>query len=131
MSKSYIEYIQHYFLEILIISIALIHQLLQKILGINIHYWDFYGDDLLAVPFVSAIVLIIENTFFYKNPYRRHSFMQLSFILIVLILLFEFILPNQSNRYVQDYLDILFYTLGTLMYYFAKTWYNKKRLQKL
>ena len=120
-------FFNNYFLELSIIFIAFLHQILQKVLNINIQFWDFYGDDLFAVPFVSSVVLIIENTFFYKNPDRKHSPSQLVFILVVIILLFEFILPQRSSEYVQDYADIIFYITGTIVYHIIKR--GRKKLQ--
>lgn len=114
------KYFKIYFLECVLIFVGLIHQLLQKIINIEIQFWDNYGDDLIAVPFVSSIVLIFENRFIYRRDDRVHNIYQLLFIFIVVSVFFEFILPDKGGNYIADYWDILCYFIGLIMYYIIK-----------
>lgn len=114
-----------YFLEYVIITVGLTHQVLQKVFKIEIDFWNNYGDDLIAVPFIASIVLITENRLVYKNNNRMHNFYQLLFIFFVLSILFEFILPRYDSKYTTDYWDIFCYLFGLIVYYLMKRGINK------
>ncbi len=114
-----------YLLEYIIIIVGLTHQVLQKVFKIEIDFWNNYGDDLIAVPFIASIVLITENRLVYKNNNRVHNFYQLLFIFFVLSILFEFILPRYDSKYITDYWDIFCYLFGLIVYYLMKRGINK------
>jgi hypothetical protein len=120
MARNTLNRLKPYTLEFIVIILGLLHQLAQKILSIKWPWFDNYGDDLLAVPFVAGIVLLAENFLVYKQHHRKHHFLQLGFIFIAISLVFEFILPNYSTHYFYDPLDIMYYLLGFLIYYFIK-----------
>ncbi len=120
MARNIINWVKPYILELLIISLGLLHQVAQKILSIKLTWFDNYGDDLLAIPFVAGIVLISENFLIYKQHHRKHHFLQLSFIFVAISLVFEFILPHYSAHYFYDPIDILYYLVGFLSYYLIK-----------
>lgn len=107
-------WIKFYRIEIIVILLALLHQVLQKGFHLKLGWVDNYGDDLLAVPFVSACILILENTLFYKNHQRKHSFGQLLFIFFFISVFFEFVAPRFSDHYKSDPMDILFYFFGLI-----------------
>lgn len=114
-----------YLLEYVVIIVGLTHQVLQKVFKIEIDFWNNYGDDLIAVPFIASIVLITENRLVYKNNNRVHNFYQLLFIFFLLSILFEFILPRYDSKYTTDYWDILCYIFGLIVYYLMKRGINK------
>jgi len=120
MAHYIINRLKPYSLELIVILLGLLHQIAQKILSIKWPWFDNYGDDLLAVPFVAGIVLLAENFLIYKQHDRKHHFLQLGFIFIVISLVFELILPNYSIHCFYDPLDIMYYFLGFLIYYFIK-----------
>ncbi len=120
MARYTINWLKYYILELLVIFTGLLHQVTQKVFLLKIKWFDNYGDDLLAVPFVAGIVLIIENQLVYKQHQRKHHFLQLAFIFILISLVFEFILPNYSNHYFYDPFDIIYYLIGFLIYYYIK-----------
>lgn len=106
--------LKYYRIELIVILLALLHQVLQKGFHLKLGWVDNYGDDLLAVPFVSACILILENTLFYKNHQRKHSIGQLLFIFFFISVFFEIIAPKISTSYTFDWLDILFYFFGLI-----------------
>ena len=120
MARNSINWLKVYIIEILVISTGLLHQISQKILNIKLPWFDNYGDDFIAVPFVAGIVLIAENLLVYKQHQRKHHFLQLAFIFVLISIVFEFILPNYSAYYFYDSLDIMYYLLGFLIYYYIK-----------
>jgi hypothetical protein len=115
-----INWLRIYKLELIILFLGCLHQVLQKIVHLKIVWVDSYGDDLLAVPFVSASVLIMENFLVYQNHTRKHSFSQLLFLFVFISVVFEFIIPKYSQYYTYDLIDILYYFIGFIAYYFAK-----------
>ncbi len=116
---------KYYKIELLVIFLGISHQILQKFLGIKLELWDNYGDDLIAVPFVSSVVLLIENHLFYKDHTRTHNFIQLSFIFLSLSILFELILPYKNDIYKSDFFDVVFYLIGFIIYYKIRK-FNKR-----
>lgn len=107
-------WIKFYRIEIIVILLALLHQVLQKGFHLKLGWVDNYGDDLLAVPFVSACILLLENFLVYRNHTRKHSFSQLLFLFVFITIFFEFIAPKISTSYTFDWLDILFYFFGLI-----------------
>ena len=120
-------YLKQYKIQFWVLGLGIIHQFTQKILHVNISYIDSYFDDLLAVPFISSLILLIENTFVYKNTIRKHSFTSLLIIFISTSILFEYLLPKIDERIVSDGYDILFYFIGFVGYY----WIQKKPHKRL
>jgi|LakMenE01Jun11ns_1017448.scaffolds.fasta_scaffold9945112_4 hypothetical protein len=120
-------YLKQYKIQFWVLGLGIIHQFTQKILHLNINYIDSYFDDLLAVPFISSLILLIENTFVYKNAYRKHSFTSLLIIFISTSILFEYLLPKIDVRIVSDGYDILLYFIGFIGYY----WIQKKPQKRL
>ena len=120
MASNLINRLNTYKLELVIITLGSFHQVLQKIVHVKIPWVDNYGDDLLAVPFVSACVLLMENFLVYQNHTRKHSFGQLLFLFIFISVVFEYFVPKYSDHYTYDPLDVLYYFIGFLAYYFAK-----------
>lgn len=114
MAGNSFNWIKYYRLELIVILLGLLHQVFQKILHLKLGWIDNYGDDLLAVPFVSACVLILENALFYKNHQRKHSFGQLLFLFVFITIFFEFIAPRYSDHYTYDPMDVLYYFFGFL-----------------
>jgi hypothetical protein len=120
MARKLTHWLAIYWLEILIVCIGIIHQILEKLLQIRFAWADNYLDDLLAVPFVSACVLWMENFLVYRNHQRVHSFYQLFFLFVFISLLFEWIIPHFSTDYFYDPIDIVYYFIGFIAYYLAK-----------
>jgi hypothetical protein len=120
MASNLIKRFNTYKLELIIITLGSLHQVLQKIALVKIPWVDNYGDDLLAIPFVSSCVLLMENFLVYKNHIRKHSFGQLLFIFILISVVFEFIIPKYSPHYTYDPYDVLYYFIGFIAYYVAK-----------
>jgi hypothetical protein len=120
MASKFVNWIKIYWLELIIFLLGISHQITQKILGLPLVWFDNYFDDLLAVPFVSTCVLWMENFVIYRVHTRKHSFYQLMFLFIIISIFFEFIAPKYSEHYFYDLLDIIYYFLGFVGYYFAK-----------
>lgn len=120
MARNITYWLKTYKLELVVLFLGCLHQVLQKILHVKIEWADNYADDLLAVPFISSCVLLMENFIIYKEHKRTHSFAQLLFLFVFISVVFEFIIPIYSTFYTYDIWDIVFYFLGFILYFFAK-----------
>ena len=112
------ELFSFYYLEVIILILGITHQILQKFFLVSMPFIDSYFDDLIAVPFFSICILMIENPLIYRRYFRKHSIYQLLSIFITITVLFEFIFPKIGN-YTFDYWDILCYFIGFVAYYLA------------
>jgi len=71
--------------------------------------------DSLCLPIVLSFCLAFLN--------RTHGLTKISMEMIIVAwlsfsILFELILPNYSNKYTGDYLDIVWYGIGGLVFFF-------------
>lgn len=102
--------------DIIILSICIILYILNQIIfkNINILFFNNYFNDLLAVPLFFSLLNIIS----YKlNQEKVKSFKKLFLITILLSFLGEYVSLFLRKGAVFDYMDILFYFLGMLIYY--------------
>lgn len=95
--------------------IATIVYLLQRLAYPLPSFINNYLNDLLAIPLTCWIILIVIRKF------RQSNFI-LTPLMIVMITLyfsiyFEWYLPQHHHRYTSDYLDILCYSTGGIIYF--------------
>ncbi len=72
-------------------------------------------DDLLAIPVILGITLWAERMI-YRNPRYTHSGIHIAFTVLLLILVFELLLPRYSAAYVSDPWDMLCYMISGILY---------------
>ena len=109
-----------YFCSVLFI----INQVLQW-LGIKIFFLYAYLDDLLCFPIVLSLLLLGNRVIKKQAVVLGKIDIIISFLVITI--LFEFILPNLSNRFTKDYFDIIFYILGVIVF---QKYINKETEEK-
>lgn len=95
--------------------IAAIVYLLQRLAYPLPSFINNYLNDLLAIPLTCWIILIVIRKF------KQSNFI-LTPLMIVMITLyfsvyFEWYLPQDNERYTGDYLDILCYSSGGIIYF--------------
>lgn len=103
-----------------------VNQYLEKLLGIYVHVYHSYGDDLMAMPVVFGICLQLMR---WIDPLKSDLIFtkkQLMIGLIYFSVVFELFLPRLSNSYTADPLDVLCYLFGTWVFY---QFMNKPALQ--
>lgn len=95
-----------------------INQYLEKVLQIFIPFVHSYLDDLLLMPVVLGLTLQIYR---WIHPLKeKFSFTKIQIVVAVAYFsaLFEGILPLWSNLYTRDLLDVVFYSIGAIIFYF-------------
>lgn len=76
-----------------------------------------YLDDLLVLPIILPFTLSLIRLI-YRNKNLLLGLPLIINAIIMFTIVFELILPLYSNEYTRDYFDLLFYSLGGLMYWF-------------
>ncbi|PZX58391.1 hypothetical protein LV84_01599 [Algoriphagus ratkowskyi] len=94
-----------------------INQFLENSLGIFVPIYHAYGDDLMALPVVYGICLQLMRWIHPLYSELTFSKKQLIIGLVYFSVVFELFLPNYSNAYSADPLDVLCYIIGTWVFY--------------
>lgn len=84
--------------------------------GIQHTFLSGYVDDILVIPIVLSLTTILIR-FFTKNPSFRIDLGMLITSVILFSIAFEWLLPRLSDRYTADFLDVLCYCAGAILYY--------------
>jgi hypothetical protein len=99
------------------VGLFLLHQLLQKA---GIHHWlpDSYLDDLLCLPVVLTLALAFMRLVKGRPNYQL-SFYMVSFAVLQVVVVFEFLLPRWSDTYHGDAWDVPVYIAGAAIWWFT------------
>lgn len=102
----------------LISTVLLItHQVLQKLLLINLPLIDAYLDDFLAMPFILS--LFLAEQLFWKRRTTNLTLFEIGLFTTVFAIFFEEIIPSYNTNYTKDSLDYVMYVLGSLFFQFT------------
>lgn len=115
------KYKRDIYILIFCLTLYLLNQLYFKKLGIL--FFNNYLNDLIAVPLYFSIINIIS---LYLRNKEINSLKILIIITIILSFLGEYVAIFLREGSVTDFLDILCYFIGMIVYYFLKN-FNKKR----
>jgi len=96
-------------------TVFILNQFAQSI-GISSHFTVSYLDDILCIPIVLLIV-----QFVHRKINDVDFILPISHVVITVIffsIIFEILLPSISTKFIGDYIDILFYSVGAIIYYY-------------
>lgn len=96
-----------------------LHQLLQKGLHISLPLIDNYLDNLLAMPIILTFLLVERRILFRRGKGYRLSAMDVVMATVYIVVIAEVIFPLFSDNFVTDWRDVIFYALGSLIYWFT------------
>ncbi|MDX1940114.1 MAG: hypothetical protein SFU99_06150 [Saprospiraceae bacterium] len=102
---------------IVIAIVFAIHQLLQKILHINLPWLDHYLDPLLCMPILLTLVLAERRHLFYKGNNYQLSLKGIIIAIVILSVLFEIVFPKLTSKFTADWGDAAVYVIGGLFFY--------------
>jgi hypothetical protein len=114
-------------MKLLTISIVLFstNQVLQ-FYGLSTEFMTSYLDDLLFFPITLSLIRIFEN----RNKNFEIPIYHSLIGLILISLLYEYLVPKIDQRFTADTVDILYYSIGIIIYHLTrikiKTRANKK-----
>lgn len=106
---------------VFIISCVLfaLHQLVQKGLDISLPLIDNYLDNLLAMPIILTFLLVERRILFRRGKGYRLSGLDVVLATVYIIIISEIIFPLLSDEFVTDWVDVIFYALGSLIFWFT------------
>lgn len=77
-----------------------------------------YLDDLLAMPIVLTIILAVERIYFQNDSFVM-PLAWLAGAVVAFSIFFELLLPPIYSKHTADWLDVVAYTLGALVFQFT------------
>jgi hypothetical protein len=98
------------------LTLVLIHQIVQKVLGFNIPIVDSFLDPLLFMPILLHLILWEQRFLYGKGSHYVLSRRQIISILVFVAVFCEYFFPRWNNNFTMDYWDIICYTIGTLLF---------------
>lgn len=106
---------------VFIISCVLfaLHQLLQKGLDISLPLIDSYLDNLLAMPIILTFLLVERRILFRRGKGYSLSAMDVILATVYIVIIAEVVFPLLSDNFVTDWRDVIFYALGSLIFWFT------------
>ena len=100
---------------LLFILIFLLLRLL-KYFSVELPNWVlFYVNDFICMPIVLFLCLLATQTFA-KRPVTKLPYLPILFLTSFYAIYFELLLPRFAERYTADFLDVLMYFGGSLLF---------------
>ncbi|OAV44197.1 hypothetical protein [Lewinella sp. 4G2] len=97
------------------VGLFLVHQLLQKGLGIDVPFFHAYLDPFLSIPVMLGL-LTVERRYLFDRG--RLTVLETVISTVFLAVIFEFFFPRWSDAFTADPYDYIAYGLGGLVFYF-------------
>ena len=97
----------------------ILHQLMQKVMDIHFPLFDRYLDNLLAMPIILTLLMIERRYLLGRKGVYQLSVLEIVIATGVIILVAEIVFPLLSRDFTTDWWDVLFYSLGSLVFYFT------------
>jgi hypothetical protein len=104
---------------ILCCSLFIIHQVLQKGLHQSIPFADDYLDNLLITPILLTFLIVERRILFRRGASYQLTPFEVIMATILIALVCELLFPYLSSDFVTDWLDLVFYAAGSLIFYFT------------
>jgi hypothetical protein len=96
-----------------------IHQVLQKGLQIQFTFFDRYLDNLLAMPVILTLLLAERRWLTKKNNNYTLPLPDIIIATVYIIIISEIVFPLWSPQFTTDWMDILFYAAGSVIFYYT------------
>lgn len=102
---------------IICLVLFVIHQLMQKVMDIHFSLFDRYLDNLLAMPIILTLLMIERRYLLGRKHTYRLSILEILVATIFIVLVAEIAFPLFSKDFTTDWWDVLFYTLGSTIFF--------------
>lgn len=103
--------------------VFLAHQVTQRVLHIPIPFADNYIDNFLATPILLTLLLVERRALFKYGHEYTLSVPEVALATAFIAVAGEVVFPYFSKDFTADWLDVLFYAMGSVLFY---TTVNKK-----
>lgn len=102
---------------VLMVSVAIGHQLTQKVFHISLPWADSYLDPLLLMPILCQLVLWERRVLFRKGPSYTLEWWRVALVCVFVSVLAEVVFPMVSSKFTADPYDIVCYGLGAFTFW--------------
>lgn len=102
---------------ILCAVIFIIHQLMQKVMDIHFTLFDSYLDNLLAMPIILTLLMIERRYLLGRKQLFSLSVLEIFIATFFIVVVAEIVFPLLSSDFTADWWDLLFYALGSFIFY--------------
>ena len=96
-----------------------LHQLMQKALNITYPFFDTYLNNSLAMPIILTLLLAERRWLFKKGSQYQLPVPDTIVTTVYIIFISEILFPLLSQKFTTDWKDVVFYTIGSFIFYFA------------
>ena len=93
-----------------------LHQFMQKVMGVSIPIVDSYLDTLLAMPIILTLLVAERRVLFRRGENYRLTIPDVIVATLFVAFVSEVIFPALSDSFTGDWLDLVFYSLGSLVF---------------
>lgn len=101
---------------IIVVVIAIAHQLFEKVLDIHFAFIDSFIDPLLLMPILLHLLLWEKRILFKRGAQFVFSTLQLFLYFVLVSLIAEYFFPIWDTGFTSDIWDIVCYGIGTLIF---------------
>lgn len=101
---------------VILTTVTLLHQVLQKALNISIPIIDNYLDPLLMMPIVLQLILTERRIFRNKGDNYILPISHLIILFVFVALITEYFFPIWRSGFTRDIWDIVLYAIGTFAF---------------
>lgn len=95
----------------------LAHQITQRVLHVPIPFADNYIDNFLATPILLTLLLVERRTLFRYGGNYTLSVLEVCLATAFIAVVGEIVFPYLSQNFTSDWVDVLFYALGSVLFY--------------
>jgi hypothetical protein len=101
---------------LILLLIFILHQVSQYILKIQLPFLNNYLDNFLAMPVILTL-LLAEKKYIYKQKDQSLSLLFIILATLYVAFVTEWLFPLLSERFTTDWLDLVFYSFGSVFFY--------------
>lgn len=99
-------------------GLFLLHQLGERIVGINMPFIDSYLDPILLMPILLHLITWERRIVFGNKSYQLSGYHMFGYFVLIAIVA-ELVLPQLTPKLISDRYDVACYALGALIYFSA------------
>lgn len=104
---------------VLLFTAIFIHQVLQKILHIEIRLIDSFLDPFLGMPLLLYGYLLEKKYLWKRDTKNGLSILEIGIATIIVSFISEYVFPKLSNGFTADIYDTFFFAAGSVFFYFT------------
>jgi hypothetical protein len=111
--------------------IFLLHQAAQKILGWHLPFTSSYLDNFLAMPIILTLWQAERQFLFLKDPAYTLQLPQVLVATVYIAFISEVVFPYFTDRFTQDWVDVIFFLAGSIIFYlFNRHYYRNFQVKR-